>query len=87
MLKGCIRRRRIPKHYGKYGLFRYCHGLNEEAWYATQSFMFFEQSSGIHFICLFSKKEKEKSNKIQNNTSVKMFYQTNVKAVNLYCPS
>ena len=49
--------------------------------------MLFKQSSGIHFIYLFFKKEKEKSNKIHTNTSVKIFYQTTVKAVNLYCPS
>ena len=68
-------------------IYYYYYGLNEEAWYATQSFMLFEQSSGIHFIYLFSKKEKEKLNKIHINTLVKIFYQRNVKAVNLYCPS
>ena len=36
---------------------------------------------------LFSKKQKEKFNKIHTNMSVKIFYQTNVKAVNFYYPS
>ena len=32
---------------------------SEEAWYATQSFMLFKQSSVIHFIDLFSKNKKK----------------------------
>ena len=42
--------------------------LNEEAWYANQSFMLFKQSPGIYFIYLFSKKQKEKSNKIRHTS-------------------
>ena len=48
--------------------------INEEAWYATQGFMLFKQSSGIHFIYLFSKKQKEKLNKIPTNTLIETFY-------------
>ena len=36
------------------------YGLNEEAWHATLSFMLFKQLSDIHFVYLFSKKQKEK---------------------------
>ena len=36
---------------------------------------------------LFSKIEKEKLNRTNTNTSIKIPYQTNVKAVNLHCPS
>ena len=42
--------------------------LNEEAWYANQSFMLFKQSPGVYFIYLFSKKQKEKSNKIRHTS-------------------
>ena len=42
-----------------YNIYVY-YGLNEEAWYPTQSFMLFKQSSGIHFMYLFSKKQKER---------------------------
>ena len=42
---------------------------------------------GIHFVYLFSKKQKEKSNKILTNTLVKIFYQSIAKTTNLYCPS
>ena len=61
--------------------------LNEKALYAIQSFILFKQSSGIHFIYLFSKKQKEKLYKIPTNMPVETFYQTNAKTTNLYCPS
>ena len=67
-------------------IYTYCYRLNEDAWYATQSLILFKQSSGIHFIYLFPKKQKEKLNKIPTNTPVKMFYQTIAKTTNLYCP-
>ena len=68
-------------------LWIWVYGLNEEAWYATQSFMLFKQSSGIHFIYLFSKNQKEKLNKITTNMPVETFNQTNAKTTTLYCPS
>ena len=49
--------------------------------------MLLKQSSDIHFIYHFSKKQKEKLNKIPTNTSVKTFYQTIAKITNIYCPS
>ena len=67
-------------------IYAYYYRLNEEAWYATWSFMLFKQSSNIHFI-YFSKKQKEKLNEIPTNTPVKTFYQTIAKTANLYCPS
>ena len=65
----------------------YSYGLNEEACCATQSFILFKQSSDIHFIYLFSKTQKEKSNKILANTPEKIFYQRNTKIASLYYPS
>ena len=55
--------------------------LNEEAWYCTQSFMLFKQSSGIRNL----KKQKEKLNKIPTDTPLKVYYQTIAKATNLCC--
>ena len=42
----------------------------------TRSFMLLKQSSGIHFIYLFPKNQKETLNKIPTNMPVKTFYQT-----------
>ena len=58
--------------YNTYILYIYYCLNEEEAWYATQSFMLFKQSSGTHFIYLFSKKQKEKSKKIPTNMPVKV---------------
>ena len=65
----------------------YYYGLNEEVCYATQSFMLLKHSLGIHFIYLFSKKQKQKLNKIPTNPPVKTFYHTTAKITNLYCSS
>ena len=61
--------------------------LNEEAWYCTQSFMLFKQSSGIHFIFFFCKKQKEKLNKAPTDTPLKVCYKTIAKTTNLCCLS
>ena len=37
--------------------------------------MLFKQSSGIHFIYLFSEQQNEKLNKIPTNAPAKIFYQ------------
>ena len=65
----------------------YIYVLNEETLYATQGFMLFKQSSGIHLMYLFTKKQKEKVNKIPTNTPIETFYHTNSNTTNLYCCS
>ena len=64
-----------------------CLYIYEQAWYATQIFMLFKQSSDVHFIYLFSKNQKEKLNKKPTNTPVKIFYQAIGKRTNFYRPS
>ena len=49
--------------------------------------MLFEKLSDIHFIRWFSKKQKEKLNKIPTNKPVKTFYQAIAKTTSFYHPS
>ena len=52
-------------------IYIYSYELNEGAWYATQSLILFKQSSGIHFIYLFSKKNNKKTKQKQNKKKMK----------------